>query len=211
MPGFQQFAERFIHLQGQRISFAGRPYLPPIYEAASRGNLVLRCSRQVEKSTLLANLITYLAVQSPGIRVLFVCPREEQALTFSRDRLAPTILRSPLITRQLLPNTTKMPAKNAVFANHSQVHIRSAFRSADASRGISADVLLIDEYQDIAGGYLPVLQETLSHSTRRQIVLTGTPKWSTIIWSLRSGGRRHASGRSPVTVAVRPSGPMSGS
>jgi hypothetical protein len=176
MLDFQKFAENFVYLQGRRISFEGRRYLPAIYEAASRGNLVLRCSRQVEKSTLLANLITYLAVQFPGMQMLFVCPREEQALTFSRDRLAPTVLRSPLIKRLLSPQSARMPAKNITFANQSQVHIRSAFHSADACRGLSADVLLIDEYQDIAGGYLPVLEETLSHAKRRRTILTGTPK-----------------------------------
>ena len=48
--------------------------------------------------------------------------------------------------------------------------------SADAARGISADLLLVDEFQDIAAGDLPVLQETLSHSTDGRTILTGTPK-----------------------------------
>jgi len=44
------------------------------------------------------------------------------------------------------------------------VFVRAAYHSADAARGISADLLLVDEFQDIAAGDLPVLQETLSHS-----------------------------------------------
>ena len=35
---------------------------------------------------------------------------------------------------------------------------------------------MIDEFQDIAGGDLPVLQETLSHSELGRVILTGTPK-----------------------------------
>jgi hypothetical protein len=41
---------------------------------------------------------------------------------------------------------------------------------------LSADVLFVDEFQDIAAGDLAVLQETLSHSKRGEIILTGTPK-----------------------------------
>jgi hypothetical protein len=54
--------------------------------------------------------------------------------------------------------------------------IRAAFHCADPARGIDADLLLGDEFQDIASGHLPVLEETLSHSDLRQVVLTGTPK-----------------------------------
>ena len=36
-----EFAERFIFLGDELISFAGRPYLPEVY-AASEGNLILR-------------------------------------------------------------------------------------------------------------------------------------------------------------------------
>lgn len=43
-------------------------------------------------------------------------------------------------------------------------------------RGIDGDYLLIDEFQDIAGGDLPVLEEALSHSPHRRVFLTGTPK-----------------------------------
>jgi hypothetical protein len=35
---------------------------------------------------------------------------------------------------------------------------------------------MIDEFQDIADGDLPVLQETLSHSSLAKVILTGTPK-----------------------------------
>ena len=62
------------------------------------------------------------------------------------------------------------------FRNGSEVYIRAAYHSADAVRGIDGDFLLIDEFQDIADGDLPVLEETLSHSAHRRVILTGTPK-----------------------------------
>jgi hypothetical protein len=65
---------------------------------------------------------------------------------------------------------------NLNFANGSSLFVRAAFRSADAVRGISASVLLVDEFQDIAAGDLPVLQETLSHAKAGRTILCGTPK-----------------------------------
>jgi hypothetical protein len=173
---FREFCERFIFLKGRRMTFTGRPYLDKVLASPAK-RLVLRCSRQVEKTTLLVNLIIYNAVMDPGVQMVLVCPRREQASTFSNSRLMPAIANSPLIRRVLLGDSKRRPpVMNCRFANDSEVHIRAAFHSADAVRGLSADVLFIDEAQDVAAGDLSVLQETLSHSERGDIVLTGTPK-----------------------------------
>jgi hypothetical protein len=173
---FREFCERFISLKGKPMTFAGRPYLDKILASTAK-RLVLRCSRQVEKTTMLANLIIYNAVMHRGIQMIMVCPRQEQASTFSNSRLMPAIANSPLISRVLLgDNKRRQPVRNYQFANGSGLHIRAAYHSADAVRGLSADVLFVDEFQDIAAGDLAVLQETLSHSERSGIVLTGTPK-----------------------------------
>ncbi len=62
------------------------------------------------------------------------------------------------------------------FENGAQLYVRSAFHSADACRGLSANLLLIDEVQDIAAGDVPVLAEVMSHSPGSRMILTGTPK-----------------------------------
>lgn len=89
-----RFCRQFVHLKRQLISFAGRAYLPAIY-ASNRRNLVLRCSRQTEKSTFLVNTILYEAYTKPGIQILFVCPRQQQAHVFSHSRLLDSLDQSP--------------------------------------------------------------------------------------------------------------------
>jgi phage terminase large subunit GpA-like protein len=169
------FVSKTIQLKGRLIRFDERPYLPAIY--ASCGNLVLRASRQVEKSTFLCNTIIYEALANPGIQILFVAPRDEQARMFFRDRFQRAIEESPLVRRALLGTSTKnLQLRYTRFRNGSTLYFRSAFRTADAARGISADILMIDEFQDMAGGDLPVLQETLSHSNQGRTILAGTPK-----------------------------------
>ena len=68
------------------------------------------------------------------------------------------------------------PVMNMDFRNGSSVHIRAAFNSADPCRGLSADLLVVDEFQDLAAGDLPVLTEMLSHATNGRTILAGTPK-----------------------------------
>jgi hypothetical protein len=171
-----EFAEKLIYLKREPIRFVGRPYLPALYASTTR-NLVIRASRQVEKSTLLVNQILYWAAVHPGIQLLFVTPRLEQARVFVRTRLLPALEESPLLRAVLLGNSRqRSPLMNMSFENGSQLFVRAAFHSADAARGISADVLIIDECQDVAAGDLPTLQETMSHSAIRRLILAGTPK-----------------------------------
>ncbi|HEY1602464.1 MAG TPA: phage terminase large subunit family protein [Pirellulales bacterium] len=157
------------------MRFAARPYLPAIYAVRDR-NLVIRASRQVEKSTFLANTILFEACANRNARILFVSPRAEQASVFSHIRLMPMVRDSPLLARHLLGKQKKLPVTNVTFANGAQLYLRAAFHSADACRGLSANLLLVDEVQDIAAGDLPVLAETLSHAEHGRMILTGTPK-----------------------------------
>ena len=170
------FTREFVCLRKRPISFDGRPYLPSVYQSeASR--LVIRASRQVEKSTFLVNSIIYLAVRYPGIHIVCVFPRQEQARVFSSSRLLGTIEGSPVIRRVLLRKKGRKPqVMNLRFANGSEVYVRAAYHTADAVRGLDADVLIVDEFQDITPGGLPVIEETLSHSQISKLILTGTPK-----------------------------------
>jgi hypothetical protein len=170
-----KFCECFVWLDGRPISFAGREYLDAIY-AADQGNLVIRASRQVEKSTFLANTIVDEACQYPERPMLFVAPRAEQCRTFSRDRLLPLIQQSPLVRRRLLGHRFRTRVFDFEFANGARLYIRPAFLTADACRGISASTLFVDELQDVAPGHLAVLQETLSHAANPRTILCGTPK-----------------------------------
>jgi hypothetical protein len=170
-----EFCEQFLFLNGKPICFSDRPYLRAIY-AADRGNLVVRASRQVEKSTFVANSIIFEACRDPSARILFVAPRFEQGRSFSHERLLPTLQDSPCIRRHLLGRGHRLRITEMQFSNGARVNIRPAFNSADACRGLSATRLFIDEVADIAAGDLPVLQETLSHSADPRTILTGTPK-----------------------------------
>ena len=170
------FCKSFIYLGKGLISFDRRPYLPAIYRSTA-DNLVLRCSRQTEKSTFLGNTILFEACMNPGIQMLFVSPRFDQAKSFIHVRVIRPLAQSPLVRRRLLGRSGRNPKiTHLQFVNGSSLFVRAAYHSGDACRGLSADLLLVDEFQDVAEGDLPVLQETLSHAQRGRTILTGTPK-----------------------------------
>ena len=109
--GKLEFCRHYVHLNGEPISFADRPYLPAVY-AVNAGNLVIRASRQVEKSTFLANTIAYECCRNERAKVLVVLPREEQAHSFFHDRLLPLLEKSPVLNRALLGEKSRVQVNN---------------------------------------------------------------------------------------------------
>jgi hypothetical protein len=173
-PPLRLFCETTLTLEGGPVRFEDRPYIDAILAATNR-NLVIRAGRQVEKSTFLAFRIAFELCR-PGSRVLLVCPRQQQAKHLMESRFRPLLESSPLLQRRLGGQRGRSSFKDMRFGNQSQLFVRSAFNSADSVRGVSADLLVCDEYQDVAAGFLPVLKETLAHSSRPRTILTGTPK-----------------------------------
>ena len=173
-PRLRLFCETALTLDGSPVRFPGRPYIDGIFAATNR-NLVIRAGRQVEKSSYITFRMSYELIR-PGTRVLLVCPRELQTNHLMKSRFIPLLESSPLLGQSLGMPRGRLNPRDIRFRNGSQLYARSAFNSADGVRGVSADLLICDEYQDVAAGFLPVLKETLAHSMRPVTILTGTPK-----------------------------------
>ncbi len=158
----------------ESFNFEDRPYLPSIYDTRRR-RVLQKCARQTEKSTGLGNVSIAYSVLNMGFKVLYVTATAQQATVFSVDRIREPIEISPIIASM---TTTKL-AQNILFKqfrNRSQIRIRYAFLSADRTRGISADLILIDEIQDILVQNIPVIEQCASHSMWKLFRYSGTPK-----------------------------------
>ena len=159
----------------QPFSFLGRRYLRSVYDTPAK-RVLLMCGRQVEKSTTLGNLCLSYMVLRRHFRTLFVSPTEQQTLTFSRDKIATPILLSPKLKAFSTGKDVQSSATYKKFNSHSDITMRYAFLHADRIRGISADMLLIDEIQDILTDVIPVIEQALSHSRYKIYRYSGTPK-----------------------------------
>lgn len=176
-----EFVSNFMYMPDKGklspFSFRGRRYLVPIYDTPSK-RILLQCGRQVEKSTTLGNkCLTYTMLQE-YFRVLFVSPTQQQTETFSRDKIATPINLSEKLQWYTRGNS-EIVKKNVLykkFRTHSDITFRYAFLHADRVRGISADMLLLDEIQDILTDVIPIIEEALSHSAYDVRIYSGTPK-----------------------------------
>jgi hypothetical protein len=156
------------------FNFKGREYLRMPYDTGAKRRL-FKCGRQVEKSTLLGNTcLSYCCIVN-AFNVLYVSPTNQQTKTFSRDRL-----KEPLETSDLLKSWTTTKLSDNVFEkqfiNRSKITLRYAYHNADRTRGIPADMILIDEVQDIITDNIPIIEECASHSHFKLFVYSGTPK-----------------------------------
>lgn len=171
----QRLVAALVNLDGKPISFSGRPYLAEIINSPAEC-LVLRCARQVEKTTTICDLALVEAACNPNARILIILPRGEQLRNFRDTRLAPVLKGSPALRTALLGGDSKITATDWLLANGSHLYLRAAYRNADASRGLSATMVIFDEAQDLAPDAIPVICETMSHARRKRVIISGTPK-----------------------------------
>ena len=176
---FTEFAFRMIQSDGmgyENFSFEGRRHLRRIYDTPAR-RVLLKCARQVEKSTLLGNSAITYSCMIPGCRTLYVSPSATQTKTFSVDRI-----KEPLETSHVLRSYTTTALQQNVFekqfVNRSKITLRYAFLNADRVRGIPAWRLLIDEIQDVLSDNIPVIEQATSHAPEnwKSFIYAGTPK-----------------------------------
>ncbi|MHC4817190.1 MAG: phage terminase large subunit family protein, partial [Planctomycetota bacterium] len=173
--GFTEFAMRLPYAgEYKPFTFEGRGYLRQIYDTPTQRRIIM-AGRQVEKSTLLGNQILSYCALNAGFRALYVSPSHTQTKVFSRDRISEPIETSNILkgftNSKLLANVLEKK-----FVNRSQVTLRFAFLNADRVRGIPADYVLIDEFQDIILENIPVIEECASHSSYKFFTYSGTPK-----------------------------------
>jgi len=175
-----QFAEVALRMAGKNgyapFSFEGRRHMRRVYDTPAK-RVLLVAARQVEKSTLLGNRTLCYSCLIPGFKTLYVSPTSTQTKTFSTDRIKEPIETSPI----LKAFTTTMLSQNVFekqFLNFSKIVLRNAFLNADRTRGVPANALLLDEFQDILSDNIPVIEQCTSHSPEelKRFIYSGTPK-----------------------------------
>ena len=174
---FVEFGVRMPDKKAQKhvpFSFAERRYMRLPYDTPAKRTLY-KCGRQVEKSTLLGNkCLSYCCIIN-AFNILYVSPTNQQTKTFSQDRL-----KEPIETSEVLRSWTTTKLSDNVFLkqfiNRSKVTLRYAYHNADRTRGIPADMICIDELQDIITDNIPIIEECASHSPFKIFIYSGTPK-----------------------------------
>lgn len=159
------FATNVFSLNGSplRMPEESMRHLYPIYDKPSSSTL-LKFGRQTHKSTTLAYKLTLPPVKYSNYHSLYVAPTGNQVSVFSSDKLNDSIQGSGMIKDHYFDTRTKDQISYKELKNGSKIYLRSAFHSADSIRGISSDMVMIDEMQDIISDHIPVIEQCMSHS-----------------------------------------------
>ena len=129
-----EFTENFLYLDGKPFSLDDYPHMRAIYNSPAP-EIVLKTSRQVGKSTSLANIMITNSAMIKYFRTLFVAPTVEQTKVFSHDRVNPALEGSPFIKDYYMNSTIVQNVFMKQLLNGSRMYLRYALLSADRLRG----------------------------------------------------------------------------
>lgn len=193
-----RWASFYRTLDGMPFSLEERPYLREIYRLFKTEDgvnhapkvVLLKCSRKVEKTETILNLLLYALNNIPYFKAVYTAPRQPTVSRFIEERFKGA-LRSSINRGCLLNNVKKDSVTHMTFdvgldrLNH--LYAYSGWGDAHSLLGLDADMVCIDEYQDMAAGSLSMIQEIVTQSRWKWVLVSGTareegsPFWK--LWS----------------------------
>ena len=212
----------FRTIDGKPFRLDARPYLEEIYRhfsATSKNSatkvIVLKCSRKVEKTETICNILLYALLNIPYFNAVYTAPRQPQVSRFVDERFNGAMM-SSVSNGCLLKQRIKASVSHQTFdvgarsLNHFYAY--SNWGDAHGLLGIEADLCCIDEYQDSDPDVLPMLMEMLAQSEYKWVIVSGTAReqgsefwrlWSTSTkgeWDSERGEWIHQEAEAPNIV-----------
>jgi hypothetical protein len=171
-----ELARAVLTLKGKPLNLDAYAPFEAIYNSYPP-NLVVKSGRQCGKSVSLAASIIGNSILRSYFSTLFISPLGSQTGRFSSTYLGP-FMESPIVKKHFVSSGDTKNVFERSFNNGSRVYLSYAETEQDAGRirGVSADLVLADEAQDISGEALPIVYETLSASEFSFKRITGTAK-----------------------------------
>ena len=181
-----RWSQYFRTIEGKPFRLHERPYLIDIYRhfGAKQKNditkvIVLKCSRKVEKTETICNLLLYGLLNIPYFNAVYTAPRQPQVSRFVEERFNGAMM-SSVNKGCLLKQRIKTSVSHQTFdvggksLNHFYAY--SNWGDAHGLLGIAADMCCIDEYQDSDPDVLPMLIEMLTQSDYKLVLVSGTAR-----------------------------------
>lgn len=165
----------FLRLAGKPYTLTDHFFMEPVFRVRCPKVTVLKCARQLSKSTSMAAESVLRSVCHDDLRTMFVTPRFEQVRKLSQNYVKPFV-NSPLIRATSLSEECSQGVLQRSFTNRSTIFFAFAFLDADRIRGVSTDLNKVDEVQDFNWEFIPIIQECMSASAYELSMYSGTPK-----------------------------------
>ncbi len=181
-----RWSQYFRTINGQPFSLHERPYLIEIYrhfmptkKYDSAKIVVLKCSRKVEKTETICNLLMYGLLNIPYFNAVYTAPRQPQVTRFVEERLNGALMSSingGCLLKSRKKNSVSHQTYDVGARNLNHFYAYSNWGDAHALLGVEADLCCIDEYQDSGGDILPMLVEMLALSEYKWVIVSGTAR-----------------------------------
>jgi len=164
-----------VTINGQPFSFDERRHLVRVYDTEAK-EMVLKCGRQVEKSTTGSISLALFEAMHPATSSIYVAPLRSQANFFSRQRFHPIVrdLHGPMANR-LVRDSHQHSVEYRTYKGDRYIVFVHGQDKGNAVRGYSSDYLVMDELQSHDADAIPVVEETQSHSAYKRRLYAGTP------------------------------------
>lgn len=139
-----EVAEAWLRLDGQPFSLDLWPMHRALYDGHYRRTL-LKTSRQVAKSTTLANFSIIECSLIPHFSTMYVSPTKEQTVKFSTSRVGKVMRYSPLISKRFLHPDLSDRVFHKQFTQGSEMYFSYGMDDGDRLRGPSTDRCCYDK------------------------------------------------------------------
>lgn len=172
-----RLAEAILQFKGNKVVFEPK-YEPQrlLYDLYPQF-LVVKAGRQVGKSLGLAGRMVTGSISQKYFTSLFMSPSQIQTKRFSSGYLD-TFRESQYVDKYFVKHSDPGNVFEKTFSNKSKIYLSYGQTSADADRvrGLTADLMALDEIQDIQLESIPVIKEILNTSDFGYQLFTGTSK-----------------------------------
>ncbi len=176
LPNLKYLLPIMLNLNGEPYTLDNHFPFEPFFKTRMIHRLILKCGRQVSKSTSLASQGIVSSNCIPYFNTLYVTPLFEMIRRFSSNYMAGFIRESP-IKRLMVDSHTTQNVLQRGFKNESKMFFSFAFQNCDRTRGLNTSKNSFDEVQDLDPSFIPIINETMSGSKYGGIEQhTGTPK-----------------------------------
>lgn len=179
-----------LRLEGKPYTLKDRFMFSPLFNLKIPQSLVIKAGRQVSKTTSIAAQGVIYAAIHPFFKILYVAPLKVMIERLSAAYINPFVETSPL-RHVLFCGSRSGSIYRKVFRNGSIMHFGYAYLRPTQIRGISADMLFLDEIADLDPDHVPVIQSTTDASTWAVTEYAGTPRttdnFMEYVWEQSSG------------------------
>ena len=167
------------------LSYHSLPFWIPIIDSdrftirrpVIERRLVLKCSRQVAKTTNIGFMSTANSIMRSNFKTIICQPTDTQISRFSVDVLKAINMESMITDVFFYDNKINQnQVKNKSYVTGSRIILANIYSSILSARGISSDCNMFDEYQDIPPENASIVMASMKRSPYKFVIFSGTPK-----------------------------------